>query len=115
MEPEQWSFVMANPQTSRRKWRIRVAVFSSASVFAVATFLAARPLVFAQSNPEGSAVSGCTGDNGGLALSPGFCATVFADNLGHIRHMAVAPDGVLYVNTWSGRYFHNDTPPLGGR
>jgi glucose/arabinose dehydrogenase/mono/diheme cytochrome c family protein len=114
MEPERWSFVMANPETSRPKWQIRAAVFLSASVFAIAAFLAARPSVFAQSNPEGSAVRGCTGDNGGLALSPGFCATVFADNLGHVRHMAVAPDGVLYVNTWSGRYFHNDTPPPGG-
>ncbi len=44
----------------------------------------------------------CHSDNGGLKLSPGLCATVFADKLGHVRHMAVAPDGVLYVNTWSG-------------
>ncbi len=25
-----------------------------------------------------------------------------------------APNGVVYVNTWSGRYYHNDTPPAGG-
>jgi len=50
----------------------------------------------------------------GITLSPGFCATVFADNLGHVRHMVVAPDGVLYVNTWSGRYYHNAPPPMGG-
>ncbi len=56
----------------------------------------------------------CPGDNGGLTLSPGFCATVFADNLGHVRQMAVAPNGVLYANTWSGRYYRNDTPPPGG-
>src|SRR5689334_8936478 len=54
------------------------------------------------------------GDNGGITLSPGFCATVFADKLGHARHMAVAPNGVVYVNTWSGRYYHDDTPPPGG-
>ena len=53
-------------------------------------------------------------DNGGITLSPGFCATVFADKLGHSRHLAVAPNGVVYVNTWSGRYYHNDTPPPGG-
>jgi glucose/arabinose dehydrogenase len=53
-------------------------------------------------------------DNAGITLSPGFCATVFADNLGHVRHMVVAPEGVLYVNTWSGRYYHNDKPPQGG-
>ncbi len=47
-------------------------------------------------------------------MSPGFCATIFADNLGHVRHMAVAPNGVVYVNTWSGRYFRYDTPPTGG-
>jgi glucose/arabinose dehydrogenase len=41
----------------------------------------------------------CTADNGGITVSPGFCATVFADNLGHVRHMVVAPNGVLYVNT----------------
>jgi glucose/arabinose dehydrogenase len=39
---------------------------------------------------------------------------VFADNLGHARHMAVAPNGVVYVNTWSGRYYGNDKPPPGG-
>ena len=53
-------------------------------------------------------------EDAGITLSPGFCATVFADNLGHVRHMVVAPDGVLYVNTWSGRYYHFDKPPPGG-
>lgn len=56
----------------------------------------------------------CAGDNGGIALPPGFCATVFADNVGHARHMAVAANGVVYVNSWSGRYYVNDTPPPGG-
>jgi glucose/arabinose dehydrogenase/mono/diheme cytochrome c family protein len=28
--------------------------------------------------------------------------------------MAVAPDGVVYVNTWSGRYYGNAAPPPGG-
>src|ERR1700761_9359036 len=56
----------------------------------------------------------CPGDNGGLSLSPGFCANVFADNLGHIRHMAFSDAGVLYVNTWSGEYYDNDKVPDGG-
>ena len=56
----------------------------------------------------------CIGDNGGITLSPGFCATVFADKLGHARHLVVTPNGVVYVNTWSGRYYHDDTPPPGG-
>lgn len=57
--------------------------------------------------------STCPGDNGGLVLSPGFCATVFADNLGHVRQMVVGRDGTLYVNTWSGRYFKSPPPPGG--
>jgi glucose/arabinose dehydrogenase/mono/diheme cytochrome c family protein len=56
----------------------------------------------------------CAGDNGGITLPLGFCATVFADNIGHARQMVVAPNGVLYVNTWSGRYYRNDKPPAGG-
>ena len=28
--------------------------------------------------------------------------------------MVVAPNGVVYVNTWSGRYYGNDTPHAGG-
>ena len=39
---------------------------------------------------------------------------MFADSVGHARHLVVAPNGVVYVNTWSGRYYGNDTPPAGG-
>jgi glucose/arabinose dehydrogenase len=42
----------------------------------------------------------------GIVLSPGFCATVFADNIGHARHLVVSARGVVYVNTWSGRYYN---------
>ncbi len=64
--------------------------------------------------PAGDATT-CPADNGGLSLPPGFCATVFADGLGHTRHMTVAADGTVYVNTWSGRYFRNAPPaPVGG-
>jgi glucose/arabinose dehydrogenase/mono/diheme cytochrome c family protein len=61
-----------------------------------------------------SAPRECAPDAGGLALPPGFCAAVFADSLGHARHLAVAPNGVVYVNTWSGRYYGDDKPPAGG-
>src|SRR6266511_1963703 len=61
-----------------------------------------------------AAAQPCVGDNGGITLPPGFCATVFADNIGHARQMVVAPNGVVYVNTWSGTYYRNDTPPPGG-
>ena len=56
----------------------------------------------------------CSHDDSGLELPPGFCATVFADGVGHARHLVVAPNGVVYVNTWSGRYYGNDTPHAGG-
>jgi len=68
-----------------------------------------------QPNPAGQAESrACANDDSGLKLPAGFCATVFADGIGHARHMVVGPSGVLYVNTWSGRYYGSDTPPAGG-
>src|SRR5208337_1976998 len=67
-----------------------------------------------ESRTPGAQAEACPGDNGGITLPRGFCATVFADNIGHARHLAVAPNGVVYVNTWSGRYYGNDTPPAGG-
>ena len=86
--------------------RLRIALV-------VAPALLAGGLVLKSANaaPDGNA---CPGDNGGLALPPGFCATVFADNLGHTRHMTVAADGTVYVNTWSGRYFRNAPAAPGG-
>jgi glucose/arabinose dehydrogenase/mono/diheme cytochrome c family protein len=68
----------------------------------------------AQNTTSGRSATRCQGDNGGLTLSPGFCASIFADNLGHVRHLVVAPDGEVYANTWSGRYFPNSPPPPGG-
>jgi glucose/arabinose dehydrogenase/mono/diheme cytochrome c family protein len=68
-----------------------------------------------QSHPATDAKSqGCPNDDSGLTLPVGFCATVFAEDIGHARHMVVAPSGVLYVNTWSGRYYGNATPHAGG-
>jgi glucose/arabinose dehydrogenase len=57
---------------------------------------------------DGSAASSaagapCAGDNGGITLPPGFCATVFADNLGQARHIVVAANGDVYVNTQRSR------------
>jgi len=56
----------------------------------------------------------CDPDNGGLKLPPGFCASVFADELGQARHIAVAPDGAVYVNTWRSPYRKDAKPPTGG-
>jgi len=56
----------------------------------------------------------CSNDDTGLQLPAGFCATVFADGIGHARHMVVGLSGVVYVNTWSGAYYGNTTPHEGG-
>src|ERR1700733_12150103 len=53
-------------------------------------------------------------NDAGLKLPAGFCASIFADNLGHVRHMVVAPNGVLYVNSWSGGDYPTSKPPAGG-
>ena len=58
-------------------------------------------------------VSACSND-ARLKIPAGFCASIFADDLGHVRHMVVAPNGVLYVNTWSGDYYANSPLPSGG-
>jgi glucose/arabinose dehydrogenase/cytochrome c5 len=58
--------------------------------------------------PGPAAPAACPRDDSGLKLPPGFCATVFADDTGHARHLVVSPDGVVYVNTWSGRYYAKD-------
>jgi hypothetical protein len=56
----------------------------------------------------------CPHDDSGLKLPAGFCATVFADGIGHARRMVAAPNGVIYVNTWSGEYYDNAPPHAGG-
>ncbi len=56
----------------------------------------------------------CPGDDTKLALPAGFCGTIFADGIGHARHMAVSSSGVVYVNIWSGTYYGNDVPKPGG-
>ncbi len=56
----------------------------------------------------------CPESDSGLKLPAGFCASIFADGIGHARDLVVAPNGVVYVNTWSGRYYGNDTPHAGG-
>jgi len=109
-----WSVVLTAPGTLRRRRCHRAAAYSAASVFAAAAPLAVGVAAFAQSKPSGAPAGACAGDNGGITLPPGFCATVFADNLGHARHIVFGPNGVLYVNTWSGRYYRNDTLPAGG-
>jgi glucose/arabinose dehydrogenase len=105
----------------RRASVVRPTAVSSFVVpsFVVALILVgAAPVCVAQSSQNAATPKvqsdGCAADNGGITLSPGFCATVFADNLGHARQMVFGPDGTLYVNTWSGTYYHNDKVRPGG-
>ena len=90
--------------------RIRLSTQVLSTSVASAALLAAWPIAM----PARASDAACKDGAGGLTLPAGFCATVFADNIGHARHLVVAPDGTVYVNTWSGRYYKNDTPP-GGR
>ena len=53
-------------------------------------------------------------DNAGLTLPPGFHATIFADHIGHARHLVVSADNTIYVNTWSGPYYGQELPRTGG-
>ncbi|MGB7125884.1 MAG: c-type cytochrome [Methylovirgula sp.] len=82
-----------------------------AGVVVAVALLIARPS--ARSQVVENSARACADDNGGLTLSPGFCATIFADNLGHTRHLVVAPNGVVYVNSWSGLYYHFGEVPAG--
>ena len=60
--------------------------------------------------------STCDEDNGSITLPSGFCATVFADNIGHARHLVVTPGGDVYVNTWIHKDLSGQIPanPPGG-
>src|SRR6202522_3290368 len=74
-------------------------------------------MVSAQNRPSSgkkNKSTSCARDDSGLTLPAGFCATVFADTIGHARHVVVSPSGVVYVNTWSGDYYDFDKPHEGG-
>ena len=99
---------------------MRLLVFRILVFTAVA--LAAISVAVSMADRQGNSVSAssatgsvCSSQDSGLKLPPGFCATVFADGMGHARHLVVAPSGVVYVNTWSGRYYPPNQPaPPGG-
>jgi len=54
----------------------------------------------------------CAPDNAGIRLPEGFCASVFADSLGRIRYLAVAPNGDVYASIEGTRPApQGQTPP----
>ena len=87
---------------------------SAASFVALAVQFGGVTRSSAQAAAPESKASACPADNGGISLPKGFCATIFADNVGHARQLVVAPDGTVYVNTWSGVYYNNAPVPPGG-
>jgi len=93
----------------RRVYAIGSLILCTAAVLLLG--LRAQP---AGARPPHPPAAGCPKDDSGLKLPAGFCATIFADGIGHARHMAVSADGVVYVNTWSGVYYGNAAPPPGG-
>src|SRR5471030_2163002 len=71
--------------------------------------------VQAQPKAPATKAAACPGGDTGITLPPGFCATVFADNLGNVRHITVAADGTLYANSWNGSsYFPRSAPAADG-
>ncbi len=98
-------------QLSRLRHKLLLALVVFVASYVVSSLLSAHGRSAAAA---GAAATACPSDDSGLTLPPGFCATVFADGIGHARHMVVGPGGVLYVNTWSGQYYGNDTPHAGG-
>jgi len=86
-----------------------IVTAASAALFIVRAAPARDPVV-----PPAAPAAAHSCPSAGLTLAPGFCATVFADDLGHARHLVVSGTGVVYVNTWSGRYYGNQPPPAGG-
>jgi glucose/arabinose dehydrogenase len=85
-------------------------LFSGAALLVASCAMA----IAAPGEARAADAAACPADDSGLTLPAGFCATVLADGIGHARHLVVSDAGVVYVNTWSGRYFGNDTPHAGG-
>jgi glucose/arabinose dehydrogenase len=81
---------------------LSVALFLSGAVFATACDDDDEPGDGGDMNDGGDAPDDggstvCDEGNGSITLPDGFCATVFADNLGLARHMAVTPSGDVFV------------------
>lgn len=106
---------MNRARRSRHPWPvIALLALSSAKAGAAEIPPAAAPPAAARPAAPRTGAGGCPHADSGLELPAGFCASIFADGIGHARHLVVAPNGVVYVNTWSGRYYGNDTPHPGG-
>ena len=98
-----------------RLFRLRGSLLPVAAI--LAGFFSGSLFVFAQSGSgsnKKAKTTRCSSNEAGLKLSAGFCATVFADGIGHARHLAVGSNGVVYANTWSGDDYDFDKVHEGG-
>jgi glucose/arabinose dehydrogenase/mono/diheme cytochrome c family protein len=84
------------------------------AVVVLAAFCAVSLTSLGQNQSTSGKSRSCSNDDSGLTLPAGFCATVFADGIGHARHLVVSAGGVVYANTWSGDYYDSDKPHDGG-
>ena len=110
-----------NYENERIGHRLRSAIYSFAALAMVGVVAcaktegtsASKDTSAASSSTVASSSTSCAGDNGGITLPAGFCATVFADSIGHARHIVVNSNGDVYVNTWSGKYYTTPVHPGG--
>jgi len=80
-----------------RRPLIGVAIACVVALVAATPFAARRAGADKGQGARSPAHAACDPGNGGLSLPDGFCATIFADNLGSVRHMTVTPKGDLIV------------------
>ncbi|MEO7521222.1 MAG: PQQ-dependent sugar dehydrogenase, partial [Gemmatimonas sp.] len=83
--------------TASRRQEVPAALKRGLSVGLLTVAVMVVAVASAQSRPPARLALGCRSDNAGLTLPAGFCAGVFADSLGGPRHMAVAPNGDVFV------------------
>jgi glucose/arabinose dehydrogenase/cytochrome c5 len=94
---------------------VRACLLASLAACGAGVLLASGPSFTAQAaSSDAQSKTACPDSGAGITLPSGFCATVFADGIGHARQLTVAPNGVVYANTWSGKYYGNDRPHDGG-
>ena len=63
---------------------------------------------------EAADAQGCPNDDSGLALPAGFCATIFADGIGHARQWWSRPAEWFTLIPGRADIYGNDTPHAGG-
>jgi glucose/arabinose dehydrogenase len=76
---------------------MRISIFLSVAALVPAISAAQAPRQARAAEPR------CAPDNGGITLTPGFCASIFADSLPGPRHLTVAANGDVFVSLQGGR------------